>query len=205
MANFHSYASPEIGPGQALFLDSLPTEPPPVVENHSEKVAQSEPGSLTRSGKILHPAAIERYCRRSIELHPKKNCSEIRLAIEASVLHGNEWFIGLPIFRLVSGQADPCISESSRKMLEELGIAECKLDKGQYILRLLGEMVDIDHHHGRRAAALRRNIEIHYKTRTRATPLAALLLLGIDVQQINSFRRLHEFVGPDAYSGDRDQ
>lgn len=199
MADIHNFPCSANEPAQALTHYSLPAELPSVVEHHLENFDHSGSGSPAPIGKIIHPAEIERYCRLSLRLHPRKNCSEIRLAIEASILYGNEWFTGLPIFRLVSGQADPCISSSSRKVLVDLGIAECKLEKGQFKFRLLGQMVDINHHHGKRAAVLRRDIDTHYKTRTRATPLAVLLLLAIHVQQIHFSQDLHEFLGPEAW------
>lgn len=199
MADPHNFPRSVSKPAPALTHYSLPAELPRVVEHHLENFDQSDSRSLAPIGKIIHPADIERYCRLSLERNPVKNFSEIRLAIEASILYGNEWFTGLPVFRRVSGQANLYISSNSRKVLVDLGIAECKLEKDQYKLKLLGQMVDIDHHHGRKAAVLRRDIDIHYKTRTRATPLAALLLLGIHAHRIYFSQDLHEFLGPEAW------
>lgn len=180
-------------------MDMCSPEPKVVpVVDFPQPVLNLEPTSVCRTltaiGNILHPAEIERYCRLSLKLHPKKNCALIRLAIEASVLHGNDWFNGLPILQMVDGRADPFLSVDLRKRLEELGIAECQFDKGQYKLRLLGDMIDINHHHGQRALCLRPLFKKHYQARTSATPMAALLIIGVHTHQISRSDELRRFL-----------
>lgn len=187
-------------------MDMCSSEPKVVpVVNFPQPDSSPKPASacrtLTSIRKILHPAEIERYCRLSLKLQPKRNCVAIRLAIEASVLHGNEWFNGLSILRKVDGQLAPFISENLRCSLKKMGIAECKLEEGQYKLRLLGEMVEIDHHHGQRATCLRALFEKHYKARSSATPLAALLLIAVHTHQIYRSDELRKFFQAEASIG----
>ena len=168
-------------------------------ESSVEAVVEITDSPQLRSGKILHPAEIERLCRLSIMLSSKKSCLAIRLAIEASFLHGAEWFPGLSVLRTINNRSETFVTENLRDYLSELGIAEHKFVDGQFYLRISGELVDVDHHHGKRALIIRHDINNYYKGRSRETPIAALLLVAIHAHRVLSAKDLHDYMGPEAW------
>lgn len=168
-------------------------------ESSVESVVEITCSPQVRSGKILHPAEIERLCRLSIMLSSKKSFIAIRLAIEASFLHGAEWFPGLSVLRTIDHRSESFVGEKLRDYLIELGIAENKFMDGQFYFRLSGELVDVEHHHGKRALIIRHDINNYYEGRSRETPIAALLLVAIHAHRVLSAKDLHDFMGPVAW------
>lgn len=181
--------------------------PETLTQDHDATVAESSVDAAVAttaspqvtSGKILHPAEIERLCRHSIMLNSKKSCFAIRLAIEASFFHGAEWFPGLSVLRTIDNRSEPFVGEKLRDYLITLGIFENKFVDGKFYFRLTGELVEVDHYHGKRALMIRHDINNYYEGRSRETPIAALLLVAIHAHRVLSAMDLHDYMGPEAW------
>jgi hypothetical protein len=152
------------------------------------------------SNLILHPADFERLARMSVHQFRRHSAVALRLALAASVTYGNTWFsVGE-----VAGQLGSGMNESAGMLaprLEKLGIAETRLTphKGyrRVDARLTLPLVDINHFYGRQSQRLRMDLEIYCRQHPKATPLVAMLLVGVRMNGIVSSDALAEFLKPE--------
>ena len=151
---------------------------------------------------IMLPADIEKLCRHSIKANNKHSALPIRVAIAASVLHGNEWFgiRDIQIGLAGTGKEASSVRDVAQR-LEKLGIVDrrAKVSRNHFRheARLRCDLVDIGHFHGAHSEKLRQDLEIYCHHRRRATPLAALLLLAVNFYQIQPSDAIVRFLKPE--------
>lgn len=152
--------------------------------------------------KILSPADLERCCRFIIKFHPHQGALSIRVALTASILHEDRWFSVRDVQTRLNGvgRNGSNVGEIADRILK-FGIAEHKLVSlpsfHRHDVRLTCDMVDIGHFHGRRSKRLRDDFDVYYGLKPHASPLAALLLIGIHQFQIQQSNDLARFLEPE--------
>ena len=155
--------------------------------------------------KIISPSTLEHCCRRSIAAGSKQGALPLRMALAASITHGNGWFsvndVCSPLGTSKDGNTS--IARVLGQRLSQTGIAEAKLQKSGMgfkvnVARLTCDLVDQSHFHGMKSLQLRSSIETFYCNRPYMSPVAALLLIGLHVFQIHQSRELSRFIGPEA-------
>ena len=152
------------------------------------------------SNLIIHPADFERLARMSVHQFRRHSSLALRLALAASVTYGNTWFsVGEVTDQLGSGMSESAGMLASR--LEKLGVAETRLTphKGHRRVdaRLTLPLVDINHFYGRQSQRLMMDLEIYCRQHPKATPLVAMLLVGVRMNGIVSSDALAEFLKPE--------
>lgn len=154
----------------------------------------------TASNLIIHPADFERLARMSVHQFRRHSAVALRLALAASVTYGNTWFsVGDVTGQLGSGMNESAGMLASR--LEQLGIVETRLTqhKGyrRVDARLTLALVDMNHFYGRQSQRLMMDLEIYCRQHPKATPLVAILLVGVRMNGIVSSDALAEFLKPE--------
>ena len=151
---------------------------------------------------IMLPADIEKVCRLSIKANTSHSMLPIRVAIAASVRHGNEWF-GVRDVQLGlsgTGREASCVADVADR-LEKFGMIERRTGgpskRLRHEARLLCSLVDVSTFHGAHSEKLGRDLETYCGTRWRATPLAALLWLAVNLYQIHSSDSIVRFLKPE--------
>jgi hypothetical protein len=151
---------------------------------------------------IMLPADIEKCCRRSIKEHDHHSVLAIRVAIAASVLHGNEWFGLHDVQTGLHGTSQrasimPVVAER----LEKFGVIERRTgprsQRLRHEARLLCSLVDVSTFHGSHSERLGRALETYCQNRKRATPLVALLWLAVNLYKLNLSVDVVSFLKPD--------
>lgn len=152
--------------------------------------------------KILSPADLERCCRFIVKFHPHQGALSIRVALAASILHENQWFSVRDVQTRLKGvgRDGSNVGEIAARIIK-LGIAEHKLvsfpSYNRHDARLTCDLVDIGHFHGQRSKRLRDDFDVYYGLKPHASPLAALLLIGIHQFQIQQSNDLARFLEPE--------
>lgn len=152
--------------------------------------------------KILSPADLERCCRSSGKSHPRQGALSIRVALAASILHEDHWFSVRDVQTRLHGvgRDGSNVGEMADRIMK-FGIAEHKLvsfpNFNRHDVRLSCDLVDIGHFHGQRSKRLHDDFEIYYGLKPAASPLAALLLIGIHQFQIQQSNDLTRFLAPE--------
>jgi hypothetical protein len=152
------------------------------------------------SNLIIHPADLERLARMSVHQFRRHSSLALRLALAASVTYGNTWFsVGEVTGQLGSGMSESAGILASR--LEKLGVAETRLTlhkcHRRVDARLTLPLVDINHFYGRQSQRLMMDLEIYCRLHPKATPLVAMLLVGVRMNGIVSSDALAEFLKPE--------
>ncbi len=156
----------------------------------------------SQSGLIIHPTEVERMARQSVRDARRQSAVAIRLAMAASIAHGNSWFSVSEAARaLGSGLVEQATSLASR--LSALGVAETRktfVQHGQYPrvdARLTLRLFDVQHPLGRISVRIRRDVELYGRTHPLATPLPALLSVGIHLYGFVTSIELAHFLEPE--------
>src|SRR5450830_1518516 len=153
--------------------------------------------------KILSPSTIEHCCRFILGTQTRQGLLPIRIALAASRTHGNDWFrVGEVFQSLNTGGGCASITGELAKRMVQMGIAETQLiSTGQgysvHIARLTCCLVDQSHFHGKKSLKLREQIETFFGLKPDASPVAALLLIGLLVCHICQSRELGRFLLPE--------
>ncbi|MFI8616364.1 hypothetical protein ACIGHN_12760 [Acidovorax sp. NPDC077693] len=155
---------------------------------------------MSTSNSIILPADFERLARLSVRQFRRHSAVALRLAMAASATCGNAWFsVGEVTSQLGSGMNESAGLLASR--LEQLGIVETRLTphKGHQRVdaRLTLSLVNKNHFYGRQSQRLMMDLEIYCRLHPRATPLFALLLVGVRMNGILSSDALAEFLEPE--------
>lgn len=156
--------------------------------------------------KIISPATLEHCCRHIIATNSKLGAQSVRIALAASIAHGNDWFpVNNVYLNLASTRKVGCSSVTGllAQRLVHMGIAETRLQasgKGfsSHVARLTCKLVDQSHFHGQKSLKLFEQIETYYGRRPDASPVAALLLIGLHVFHIHHSRELGRFIEPES-------
>lgn len=154
--------------------------------------------------KILSPSTLEQCCRSTIATSPKLGALPLRVALAASISYGNDWFPVNDVCQsLVSTKRGYTFGTAViAQRLVQMGVAETRLhDTGGgfniHLARLTCELVNQSHFHGQKSLKLRGPIETFYAKGPNASPVAALLLIGIYIFQIHQSRELGRFIEPE--------
>ena len=152
------------------------------------------------SNLIIHPADFERLARMSVRQFRRHSALALRLALAASVTYGNTWFsVGEVTGQLGSGMNESAGMLASR--LEKVGVAETRLtphkSHRRVDARLTLPLVDMNHFYGLQSQRLMMDLEIYCRQHPKATPLVAMLLVGVRMNGIVSSDALAEFLKPE--------
>ena len=135
----------------------------------------------------------------------KQGVLPIRIALAASISHGNDWFPVNDVCRSLfpKNAGNKWIAGTLAQRMVQIGIAETQLQgsgKGfrTHVARLTCDLVEQSHFHGKKSLQLRGSIEAFYCSRSFASPVAALLLVGLHVFQIHHSRELRRFLEPES-------
>lgn len=152
--------------------------------------------------QIMTVADIESYCRMSLRQASKHAALAIRVAIAASMAAGNDWVSVANIQSKLAGagKTQPT-GRGVAERLESLGLAERRVEsvngRRTYQIKLRSNLFDLSHFHGGVSDQVRSALEVYCSSRRRATPLVALLLIGIYAFQIKDSKDLGLFLKPE--------
>lgn len=152
--------------------------------------------------QIMAVGDIESFCRMSLRQASKHAALAIRVAIAASMTAGNDWVSVVKIqSKLVGASKSLSSGRPVAERLESLGIAESRVEsvngRPTHQIKLRSSLFDLDHFHGGASDQVRSALEAYCGSRRRATPLVALLLIGIYVFQIKDSKELGDFLKPE--------
>lgn len=152
------------------------------------------------SNLIVHPADVERLARMCVRQCRRHSAMAIRMALAASVTYGQDWFPVAEVAReLGSGLNKNGSILASR--LKDLGIAETRMNTVQGYrradARLTLPLVAANHFHGRHSLQLMKDLEAYCSQHPSATPLIALLVVGVRVYGVATSDALAKFIEPE--------
>jgi hypothetical protein len=156
----------------------------------------------SQSRLIIHPGEVERMARQSVRDARRQSAVAIRLALAASVGHGNSWFSVSEVARTLGGAPIEQVSVLASR-LNALGVAEVRktfVQHGQYPrvdARLNLRLLDVRHPLGGISARIRRDIDAYGRTYPWATPLPVLLSVGIRLYGFVTSNGLARFLEPE--------
>lgn len=145
---------------------------------------------------------LESFCRMSLRQKSKHAALAIRVAIAASMKAGNDWVSVVSIQSKLTGagKTQPTGREVAER-LESLGLADRRLEsvngRRTHQIKLRSNLFDLNHFHGGVSDQIRSALEVYCSSRHRATPLVALLLIGIYAFQIKDSKDLGLFLKPE--------
>lgn len=153
--------------------------------------------------QILSPATLEHCCRSILGRHGRHGLLPVRVALAASIKHGNDWFPVGEVLRSLNnvGKCSAIAGDLAQRIVE-LGIGETKLEPTRlgfinHVARLNCDLVQLSHFHGQKSMQLRDRFEIFYGLKPNSSPVAALLLIGASVFQIPLSVELRRFLLPE--------
>lgn len=156
--------------------------------------------SARTSSLIVHPADVERLARMCVRQSRRHSAMVIRMALAASVAYGHDWFPVADVARRLGSSFQERGSIVASR-LKDLGIAETRMDTGQGCrraeARLTLPLVDANHFHGRHSLQLMKDLEAYCRHHPKATPLIALLVVGIRVYGVQTSDALAKFIEPE--------
>lgn len=171
-------------------------------DSNADSNASLGAANASYSRKYIFPGVIEVALRRCIEDAPKQGILPIRLAMLAAQLYGTNWFSVWDALKQLKGIGkDPHPRQCAERM-QSLGLTETRKHKvgGRdiYQARLRADVMlfDVSHFHGKTAMRLTDGIETFYASRSNASGLAGLLLVGIHVTGLTNSTDLRKFCEP---------
>lgn len=152
--------------------------------------------------QIMAVGDIENFCRMSLRQASKHAALAIRVAIAASMTAGNDWVSVVKIqSKLIGARKTAPSGRPVAERLESLGIAERRVEsvngRRTHQIKLRSSLLDMGHFHGGVADQVRSALEAYCGSRRCATPLVALLLIGIYAFQIKDSKELGDFLKPE--------
>lgn len=152
--------------------------------------------------QILHPSVIEDLCRRTFNSNKRHSLIAVRVALQASIDHGSKWFSVRDVFNQLGGVSKKLSSPAYiADRLELLGVASKRLislpNYSQYEAQLKCSMVDTKLVPGQKSQKIRDAVEKYYQGHPKATPLIALLLIGIYLYGVHKSNELGQFLLPE--------
>jgi hypothetical protein len=152
--------------------------------------------------KILSPADVEQCCRSIVGTKGKLSALPVRVALAASMLHGNNWFAVCATQTSLAGVGrNGSGAGKIAARIASFGIAMHRLRSHRGYntneIQLNCNLVDLNHHHGRASLRLHKAIDVYYEKHPDSTPIAALLLLAIQHLGIHRSDELGRFLLPE--------
>jgi len=152
--------------------------------------------------QIMAVGDIESCCRMSLRQASKHASLAVRVAIAASTTAGNDWVSVVKIqSKLVGARKTPPSGRPVAERLESLGIADRRVEsvngRRTHQIRLRSNLLDLAHFSGGVSDRVRSALEAYCGSRRCATPLVALLLIGIFAFQIKDSKELGDFLKPE--------
>lgn len=152
--------------------------------------------------QIMAVGDIESCCRKSLRQASKQTSVAVRVAIAASMTAGNDWVSVVKIqSKLAGARKNLSSGRPVAERLESLGIADRRVEsingRATHQIKLRIGLLDVGGFRGSVSERVRSALEAYCGSRRHATPLVALLLIGIYAFQIKDSKALGEFLKPE--------